>query len=153
MLIKMMPDKAIMIEKKVREVTKMIYPGVVSKSSGEGAKNKQNVGSGKYYGGIWLVRGHGQVILVAIMVKLTLNDVSWPQEMSLSNTLGNLGSVDDVSSNIRYRSKLIEISSNKITRRTILKLMFDRHSLPLPDTIIKSAETDECVAPWLLGKK
>jgi len=26
-----------------------------------------------------------------------------------------------------------------------------RHSLPLPDTIIKSAETDECVAPWLLG--
>ena len=89
--------------------------------------------------------------LVAIMVKLTLNDVSWPQEMSLSVfhcTLGNLESVDDVSSNIRYRSKLIEIS-----RRTILKLMFDRHSLPLPDTIIKSAETDECVAPWLLGKK
>ena len=96
MLIKMMPDKAIMIEKKVREVTKMIYPGVVSKSSGEGAKNKQNVGSGKYYGGIWLVRSHGQVTLVAIMVKLTLNDVSWPQKMSLSNTLGNLGSVDDV---------------------------------------------------------
>ena len=27
-----------------------------------------------------------------------------------------------------------------------------RHSLPLPDTIIKSAEIDECVAPWLLGK-
>jgi len=26
-----------------------------------------------------------------------------------------------------------------------------RHSLPLPDTIIKSAEVDECVAPWLLG--
>ena len=113
MLIKMMPDKAIMIEKKVRELTKMIYPGVVSKSSGEGAKNKQNVGSGKYYGGIWLVRSHGQVTLVAIMVKLTLNDVSWPQEMSLSVfhcTLGNLGSVDDVSSNIRYRPKLIEIS-------------------------------------------
>ena len=29
--------------------------------------------------------------------------------------------------------------------------LFNRHSLPLPDTIIKSAETDECVAPWLLG--
>ena len=27
-----------------------------------------------------------------------------------------------------------------------------RHSLPLPDTIIKSAEHDECVAPWLLGQ-
>ena len=26
-----------------------------------------------------------------------------------------------------------------------------RHSLPLPDTILKSAEVDECVAPWLLG--
>ena len=114
MLIKMMPDKAIMIEKKVREVTKLIHgSGVVSKSSGEGAKNKQNLGSGKYYGGIWLVRSHGQVTLVAIMVKLALNDVSWPQEMSLSVfhcTLGNLGSVDDVSSNIRYRSKVIEIS-------------------------------------------
>ena len=29
--------------------------------------------------------------------------------------------------------------------------LLNRHSLPLPDTIIKSAETDECVAPWLLG--
>ena len=27
-----------------------------------------------------------------------------------------------------------------------------RHSLPLPDTIIRQAESDECVAPWLLGK-
>ena len=27
-----------------------------------------------------------------------------------------------------------------------------RHSLPLPDTIIKAAESDECVAPWLLGR-
>ena len=27
-----------------------------------------------------------------------------------------------------------------------------RHSLPLPDTILKSAEVDECVAPWLLGR-
>jgi visual system homeobox protein 2 len=27
-----------------------------------------------------------------------------------------------------------------------------RHSLPLPETILKSAEVDECVAPWLLGK-
>ena len=26
-----------------------------------------------------------------------------------------------------------------------------RHSLPLPDTIIKAAESDDCVAPWLLG--
>ncbi len=26
-----------------------------------------------------------------------------------------------------------------------------RHSLPLPETILKSAEVDECVAPWLLG--
>ena len=26
-----------------------------------------------------------------------------------------------------------------------------RHSLPLPDTIIRQSETDECVAPWLLG--
>lgn len=26
-----------------------------------------------------------------------------------------------------------------------------RHSLPLPDTIIKSAKDNECVAPWLLG--
>merc|ERR1719445_1887654 len=26
-----------------------------------------------------------------------------------------------------------------------------RHSLPLPDTIIRQAESDECVAPWLLG--
>ena len=34
-----------------------------------------------------------------------------------------------------------------------LKMITPRHSLPLPDTIIKSAETDECVAPWLLGGK
>lgn len=27
-----------------------------------------------------------------------------------------------------------------------------RHSLPLPDTIIRQSETDECVAPWLLGE-
>ena len=27
-----------------------------------------------------------------------------------------------------------------------------RHSLPLPDTIIRQAESDECVAPWLLGE-
>ena len=28
-----------------------------------------------------------------------------------------------------------------------------RHSLPLPDTIIKSVEAgDECPAPWLLGE-
>ena len=27
-----------------------------------------------------------------------------------------------------------------------------RHSLPLPDTIIRQAESDECVAPWLLGR-
>jgi hypothetical protein len=26
-----------------------------------------------------------------------------------------------------------------------------RHSLPLPDTIVKSAKENECVAPWLLG--
>lgn len=26
-----------------------------------------------------------------------------------------------------------------------------RHSLPLPDTILKSAKENECVAPWLLG--
>lgn len=26
-----------------------------------------------------------------------------------------------------------------------------RHSLPLPDTILKSAKDNECVAPWLLG--
>lgn len=26
-----------------------------------------------------------------------------------------------------------------------------RHSLPLPDTILKSAKDDESVAPWLLG--
>lgn len=26
-----------------------------------------------------------------------------------------------------------------------------RHSLPLPDTILKSAKEDESVAPWLLG--
>ena len=26
-----------------------------------------------------------------------------------------------------------------------------RHSLPLPDTIVRQAENDECVAPWLLG--
>jgi hypothetical protein len=28
-----------------------------------------------------------------------------------------------------------------------------RNSLPLPEAILKSAEVDECVAPWLLGKK
>ncbi len=27
-----------------------------------------------------------------------------------------------------------------------------RHSLPLPETIVKSAKENECVAPWLLGK-
>ena len=28
-----------------------------------------------------------------------------------------------------------------------------RHSLPLPETIVKSVESgDECPAPWLLGK-
>lgn len=27
-----------------------------------------------------------------------------------------------------------------------------RHSLPLPETILKSAKENECVAPWLLGK-
>lgn len=28
-----------------------------------------------------------------------------------------------------------------------------RHSLPLPETILKSAkESNECVAPWLLGR-
>lgn len=27
-----------------------------------------------------------------------------------------------------------------------------RHSLPLPDTILKSAKENECVAPWLLGE-
>lgn len=28
-----------------------------------------------------------------------------------------------------------------------------RHSLPLPETILKSAkDSTECVAPWLLGK-
>lgn len=27
-----------------------------------------------------------------------------------------------------------------------------RHSLPLPDTIVKSAKENECVAPWLLGQ-
>lgn len=26
-----------------------------------------------------------------------------------------------------------------------------RHSLPLPETILKSAKENECVAPWLLG--
>lgn len=26
-----------------------------------------------------------------------------------------------------------------------------RHSLPLPDTILKSAKENETVAPWLLG--
>lgn len=26
-----------------------------------------------------------------------------------------------------------------------------RHSLPLPETIVKSAKENECVAPWLLG--
>lgn len=26
-----------------------------------------------------------------------------------------------------------------------------RHSLPLPDTILKSAKENESVAPWLLG--
>jgi len=26
-----------------------------------------------------------------------------------------------------------------------------RHSLPLPETILKSNESDESVAPWLLG--
>ena len=29
-----------------------------------------------------------------------------------------------------------------------------RHSLPLPETILKSAkESNECVAPWLLGRE
>jgi homeobox protein 2 len=28
-----------------------------------------------------------------------------------------------------------------------------RHSLPLPETIVKSAKENECVAPWLLGKQ
>lgn len=28
-----------------------------------------------------------------------------------------------------------------------------RHSLPLPETILKSAKENESVAPWLLGKK
>ena len=28
-----------------------------------------------------------------------------------------------------------------------------RHSLPLPETIVKSAKENECVAPWLLGKR
>lgn len=27
-----------------------------------------------------------------------------------------------------------------------------RHSLPLPETILKSAKENESVAPWLLGK-
>lgn len=27
-----------------------------------------------------------------------------------------------------------------------------RHSLPLPETILKSARENECVAPWLLGE-
>lgn len=27
-----------------------------------------------------------------------------------------------------------------------------RHSLPLPETILKSAKENECVAPWLLGE-
>lgn len=27
-----------------------------------------------------------------------------------------------------------------------------RHSLPLPETILKSAKENEAVAPWLLGK-
>lgn len=27
-----------------------------------------------------------------------------------------------------------------------------RHSLPLPETILKSAKENECVAPWLLGR-
>lgn len=26
-----------------------------------------------------------------------------------------------------------------------------RHSLPLPDTILKAAKDNDCVAPWLLG--
>lgn len=28
-----------------------------------------------------------------------------------------------------------------------------RHSLPVPDTILKDSEKGESVAPWLLGKK
>lgn len=28
-----------------------------------------------------------------------------------------------------------------------------RHSLPLPETILRSAKENESVAPWLLGKK
>ena len=27
-----------------------------------------------------------------------------------------------------------------------------RHSLPLPETILKSSAKEDCVAPWLLGK-
>jgi len=28
-----------------------------------------------------------------------------------------------------------------------------RHSLPLPETILRSAKENESVAPWLLGKE
>lgn len=28
-----------------------------------------------------------------------------------------------------------------------------RHSLPLPETILRSAKENESVAPWLLGKR
>ena len=47
------------------------------------------------------------------------------------------------------------MTSSKVPKihQKYLNIILHRHSLPLPDTIIKSAETDECVAPWLLGEK
>ena len=58
--------------------------------------------------------------------------------------------VDDVSSNMTLCEGQNDLQLND---DQYLDLITHRHSLPLPDTIIKSAETDECVAPWLLGGK